>query len=230
MLYNSQTEQFLEIEGRDAATPVWQKDLLSAREFPSVGILDPQIRVGAEAFDLEGAMNLKYVQYVLGGVGSRAIQQYPPLAALARELAQAGAHDRLSEVLLAFFRMLRAVVDWRCGKSGVDYSRLVFTVPFQWDQFDSVRASFEGVIQTVWSEHSSDITLISEVEGFAHFLFTSARNELRCHDYVQIVDLGGHTAVGQGSFVEPMTLTNSIIHVGYGVLRSAMEKRRRVRT
>lgn len=192
-LFIPEGNKFSNVQDYENGARIWQKDLFSAKEFPTVGVLGPDLKVGAEAFGDANSINLKYALSLIGGLEPAEIEKYPPLKSLAQKLDIPGIRDELANLIASFFKMIRSRVDLHCRKKNLEYTRLAFTFPSQWGTYKTILETYESIIRKVWLTHQ--IIFITEIEGLAHALISEASNDLQPYDEVTFADFGGHTMV-----------------------------------
>jgi hypothetical protein len=140
----------------------------------------------------------QYAMPIVAGINSPEIAEYPPLAQLAKmtqQLNKPDIREQLKELIVSFFQMLRRFVDRDCERKDLSYSKLVFTIPYQWDDYKAVQDCYESIIQQVWPEKHDKIEFIFEVEGLAHALLSEEKRLFQLYSHIAFADLGGHTGV-----------------------------------
>ena len=123
------------------------------------------------------------------------MRKYPPLEPLIRRLDEPGIIDRLTELIISFFEMIRGHVDYHTRDKKLCYTKLAITIPTQWELYGAVQVAYEAIIRKVWSEEEFEVTFVSEVEGVTHALHASEQLPLQDHARFTVLDFGGHTIV-----------------------------------
>lgn len=198
-------KQFSNVGDYDDVPRIWQKDLFSPKEFPSIGVLGNNL-VGVQAFGKEESVNLKYALYAVAGIELPDMLKYPPMEAQFRQSSEQGACDLLRESIVSFFRVIREYVDDRCESEELHYSRIGLTIPTQWELYKDLQNTYESIIRTVWYEIEFKITFIWEVEAIAHIMALKARPLLRQHQFFTVFDFGGHTIVRRPRYISVVFL------------------------